>query len=336
MPEPLRALVIGCGTIAGGYNEGSGDAMVLTHALAYVRHPDYMLAACADPNPTARAAFVRRWAPCSEYANLDAALDAETFDIASICTPTGSHLAVLARLLGSDVRAVFAEKPLDGDAAGARAIGAMFTAKRVPVAVNFTRRFDPAMHELRAELGSGRHGALRAVAGWYCRGILNNGSHLIDLIAFLTGSVPRLETIIAVHEDGIPNDPSVSALLNLDGVPVHLIAGDARDFNRFEVEFVFSAGIIALEESGLSVRRRRVGPSRRLPATKLADLGSWQPSRYGEAMLRALDELKTGREGSRISSDITSAADAIEVAEGIRRRAMEGHGFRPKPRGAQA
>ena len=45
MSNPRRALIVGCGKIAGGYNRGPSDTKILTHALAYLRHPEYELVA---------------------------------------------------------------------------------------------------------------------------------------------------------------------------------------------------------------------------------------------------------------------------------------------------
>jgi predicted dehydrogenase len=318
MPEQLRALVIGCGMIAGGYNEGPDDAMVLTHALAYRRHPDYVLAACVEPDEKARTAFVRKWSAPAGYETLEQALDAEQFDVVSICSPTGTHLPTLARLLAAPLKAVFAEKPLDGDAVGARRLGAQYAAKNVPVAVNFTRRFDPAMQALKAEIASGRHGRLRAVAGWYGRGVVNNGSHMLDLAAFLIGSAPRLESVDGIIDDGVAGDPTVTTTLDLDGIPFRLTGCDGRDFARFELELTFTRTIVALEEGALSIRRRPVQESSVIPGSRMAGQGSFQPSRYGEAMLRALDELKNWPQSRRLSSDIASASEAIALADEVR------------------
>ena len=160
--KPWSALVVGCGRIAGGYNAGPHDPMVLTHALAYVRHPEFVLSACVEPDRKVRARFMEKWGVARGYETLDDALDLEQFDIISVCSPTGTHIAHLARLLEAQVKAVFVEKPLDGAARAARDIGAKFNSRRVPVAVNFTRRFDPAIHKLREAVQSSSYEIGRA------------------------------------------------------------------------------------------------------------------------------------------------------------------------------
>ena len=90
MSKELRALIVGCGRIAGGYNKGPTDTNVLTHALAYIRHQDYTLASCVEPNDSIRAAFMMKWNVPRGYSTLEEALAAECCDIASVCGPTGT------------------------------------------------------------------------------------------------------------------------------------------------------------------------------------------------------------------------------------------------------
>lgn len=323
MPQIKRALIIGCGKIAGGYNNGPNDPMVLTHAAAYNRAPNYEFVACVDPDETKRAKFMVKWRVPHCYATLDQALDAEEFDIASVCSPTGTHLATLTRLLHSNVKAIYAEKPLDGNPAAARDIAALFDEKNVPVAVNFTRRFDRSMQELKQKIAADRFGSLRSVTGWYGRGVVNNGSHVIDLVNFLTAtpcSVVRVESAI---DDGVRGDPTVSALLELGGVSFRLVGQDGRDGARFEVELVFAKAVITIEEAGLSVRVRHYIPSSGFVDDIVLDRGYWYPTQYGSAMLSALDELSRWPSMRRLSSDIESASHAIVTADNIRSRAME-------------
>ena len=323
MPEHRRALVIGCGKVAGGYNRGRDDDMVLTHALAYLRHPGYALAACVDPDDAARTNFMTKWGLKSGYRTLDDALAAERFDVASVCTPTGTHVATLGRLLDAGLMGVFAEKPLDGNSSGARVLGERFERKGVPVIVNYTRRYDPAMKKLKAEIAAREFGALRSAVGWYDRGLMNNGSHLIDLVGYLVGDMPVPVRADASHDDGPPNDRSISALLDLDGAPLRMIAGRLQDHARFELEFTFAKAVVSIENGGMTVRLRRAVPSRTFPGEIALERGHEFPTQYGIAMLAALDELAEWRAGAHLTSDVNSACAAIDVVDGIRRLARE-------------
>jgi hypothetical protein len=132
--------------------------------------------------------------------------------------------------------------------------------------------------------------------------------------------VPRPAYVASETRFEIEHDPTVSALLDLDGAPVHLIPGGG---DRFEVELAFEQAVVSIEENGWKIRTRRIIPSQLFPGAALPEHGMWADTGYGTAMLSALDELAAWRPGRRISSDIESACIAIELAGELRRRALE-------------
>ncbi len=321
MSDLHKAMIVGAGKIAGGYNAGPDDEMVLTHALAYLRHPRFDLVACVEPNAEARAAFMKKWGVPKGYDSLDAALQDCSFDTVSVCSPTGTHLAALEKLLVSDVARIFAEKPLDGDVLAARKLADAFANKKVPVAVNYTRRFDPAMKALKAEIASGKYGELYSVVGWYDGGVMNNGSHLFDLANYLTGQVARFSQAVRSGQQ-VP-DPSASALAMFGETPFHIVARPAGAGSRFELEMAFLQAIVTIEDGGFVVRRRGYESSQAFAGEKVLQRGDWIPTRFGEAMLAVLDELAAWQHTGTLSSDMSSASHAIELASAIRKRASE-------------
>lgn len=326
MAAPLTALVIGCGKIGGGLNAGPGDRTVLTHALAYRRNPGFVLAACVDPDPAARAQFMQRWEVPLGFASLGEALASSSrFDVASVCVPTAQHATALATLARSAVRGVFAEKPLGGDPLAAATLVQAFGAAGKPLAVNFTRRWDPAIRALRQEILAGAWGAAKAAAGWYMRGVVNNGSHLVDLLQYLLDRALAPAGVMAQRDDGVPGDPTVDAVLRAgDGLVAHLIGGDGRDFALFEAEILFERGSVRIEELGLAIRRRRPAEPGAYPAARTPARGEWAATRYGEAMVHALDDLKSAIErGTPLASDGASALSAIAVCDALRQMAAE-------------
>jgi predicted dehydrogenase len=323
MSSPHRALIVGCGRIAGGYNRSISDAKVLTHALAYHRHPSYELVACVDPDAARRSAFMKAWNVPKGFETLDAALQDSAYDIVSLCSPTGTHLAALERLLDTLVKAVFAEKPLDGKPEAARAAGAKFRERNIPVAVNFGRRFDSFIRALRDEIAAGKYGKLFSATGFYTGGVLNNGSHMIDLVIFLTGRVPQIRNVIPVREAECSADPTISALLQLDVVPFHLVGLRATGVARFELELCFERQVVVLEEGGQFMRTRPFETLSIAPEIAVAGRGTWSENDSRASFLAALDELAQWKPGIRLSSDIESACDTIAVIAALHMHAME-------------
>jgi len=320
MSERYGAMIVGCGRIAGGYNHGPDDEMVLTHALAYRRHPRFDLVAGVDVDEAARTSFAERWGPLAMFSKLDQALDAGLkIDVVSVCVSNQGHADTLLRLAASPVKAVFAEKPLGGEPDAARQIVDRFASVRKPLAVAFLRRWDRTMTVLREEISRGEWGAVRAGVVVYGRGILNNGTHAIDLLHYLLGTSLQAVAVTGHREDGVPDDPTVDAVLaTATGERIHLVAADGRDHALFEITLVFARGVVSIEEGGLVVRRRPAEVSK-LGGVLRPGKGSRERAAIGESFVHALDDLVAAIEvGRAIASDGNSALPAIALAASLR------------------
>jgi len=313
--EVLSALVVGCGDIAGGYDEARQGPEVLSHAGAYTRHPGFALAACVEPDEARRRAFMERWHVAAGFPDLAACRGSGmAFDVASVCTPVSAHEETLRGLLEMSVRAVFCEKPLTGNVAASRALVEAFEAAARPLAVNYVRRWDTSMAELRRSIAAGEWGAVQSVTGHYAKGIMNCGSHMIDLLGFLIGPLTA-EAVFRRRADAPPEDPTLDALLaTKDGAPVYLVGADSRLFFTFEIDLMMESGRIVLEDLGTVLRRRRVVPNPLYPMVRGLDRGEWVETGFGQAMLRAVDSLHARLGGGGdLPSDGRSALAAEEV-----------------------
>lgn len=310
----LTVAVIGCGRIAGGL-AGAGDAP--SHADAYDRHPSFRMTACVEPDQRRRLEFIGRWQVPGGFADLDDCLAASVpFDVASVCVPTPVHAAILWRLLKTPVRAVLCEKPLTDDTGESARLVDAYRAAGKPLAVAYLRRWNPAMARLKRELEGGSWGGLRTVIGTYTKGALNNGSHLVDLLRYLCGPL-TLKAVTGQRIDGDAGDPTVDAVLTLDGgVPVHLIGADARDYALFELHLITERGAIDVERSGQAVRRRRRVDDPCHHGYRHLDQGEWDECGHGDPFLRAVDNLYQALEnGEALASDGKSALDAQRLCQ---------------------
>jgi predicted dehydrogenase len=319
----LSAVVIGCGRIAGGALPASAEAETLTHAGAYSRHPGYRLIACVEPIEARRRDFLRRWDIPYGFADFESLLAAGLeFDIASVCTPTRNHADVLGQLLETPVRAVFCEKPLTGSVAESGRLVAAYQAAGKPLAVAYLRRWNPAMAVLKQEIAEGAWGAMRAAIGTYTKGALNNGSHLIDLVHYLLGPLV-LKAVTGLRIEDDEADPTVDAVLELkSGASLHLIGADSRDYALFELQLIGERGVIAIESSGLVMRRRASVDDPLHSGYKTLDHGDWSECGHGDPFRRALDNLAAALEGTAtLASDGASALEAQRICAQMIERA---------------
>ncbi|HEX7887950.1 MAG TPA: Gfo/Idh/MocA family oxidoreductase [Ramlibacter sp.] len=314
-----RVLIVGCGNIAGGFDAArNADAEPLTHAGAFVREPGFRLVACVDPDEDRRSAFQRRWKVEEAFADV-ASLGDRTgaFDVISICSPTGMHGGHLEAALALRPRLVFCEKPVTPSLAETRHWVERFEQAGIHLAVNHTRRWAPDVARLRVELQSGKWGSVRSAHGTYGKGVLNNGSHLIDLLQFLLGPL-RLVGAGAPLWDFWETDPTVPALLAAGEVPVQLAVSNARDYSLFEAHLVTERGVISMEDGGLAWRIRHPVPSPHFSGYTGLDRGVDLPGEYRQAMRSAAINIREClRTGAPLHSTGRTAADAQRLCEQI-------------------
>lgn len=290
-------LIIGCGRIAGGYDEGRDDAMVRTHAKAFGGHPAFRLAACVEPDAARRRAFMATWNIPDGAAGLDAFAD-RRFAVACVCGPTESHAAGLRALLHLDVAVVFCEKPLTEDAGEAARLVAEYAARGKTLAVNYLRRFDPTVTALQADIAAGRLGRLQGAVGLYTKGILNNGSHMVDLLQHLLGPLEPARVDGALV-DYIPADPTLScALTTVDGATVRLLGLDRAAYTIFELDLLFEQERVRLVDSGFAITRQRVVDAPRFDNYRVLAAPEPAPTgfdiAFAEAAAAILAHLTTG------------------------------------------
>jgi predicted dehydrogenase len=288
--EPIRALIVGCGAIAGGYDEAAPDSpRILTHAKAYARHPRFAIVGCVEPDGEKRARFQRTWNIPKGFAALDQ-VDVD-YDVASVCVPTPFHAETLESLLRGPARLVFAEKPLTDDLARSRAIVEAYGAAGKPLAVNYLRRWAPGLATLKADIAAGRLGRFIKGSAWYTKGLLNNGSHFLDLAAFLLGDL-RPGARLGGIDDGRAEDPTLDVMLRTgDGAPLYLLAANARAFTIFEADLLFAEARIRLTDSGFCLLRQTVTRSERFDGYSVLGPAEDGDSGLGQAMLDAVDNI---------------------------------------------
>lgn len=322
MPR-LRALIVGCGKIAGGFDSARPDAarLPITHAGAYARDGRFEITGCVEPDRDRRLAFMSQWGISRGFRTINEAKSSGArFDVISICSPTRSHARDLEVSLDIGPRLIFCEKPVTDSAAQTDQIVERCRRASIPLAVNYTRRWDPAIADLKARMQARQWGRLRCVVGHYNKGLLNNGSHLLDLLAHLLGSMRVVKTGRPVH-DHTPEDPSLPVWLEAsDEMPVHVVCGHAADFALFELELVFSDAVITMEEGGLIWRERRPVDSALFAGYRVLGEGTRRPGSYQEATSRSIDNIfRAIHDGHELASNGDTAVASQRLCEQVKR-----------------
>src|SRR5688572_18490728 len=202
----VRIAVIGAGTIG------------RTHiAVLRLGHPDFALAAVADPSPAAAEEAQRLGYPV--FADVEEMLDRARPDGAIVAVPNRMHVAVGLACVARNIP-ILIEKPIADDVASALALVEAAEQAGVPTLVGHHRRHNPIMRKAAEIIAGGGVGRVVAVNGlWLSHKpkpyfdvawrsepgggpVLINAIHDIDCLRMLCGDV---ETVTAATGNAIRN-----------------------------------------------------------------------------------------------------------------------------------
>jgi predicted dehydrogenase len=322
--QKFKVLIVGCGNIAGGFDLlQAEEELPLGHAKAFVKHGGFALEACVEPNIERRTQFQKRWQVLLGYSSLlDAGLKVGQYDVISICSPTMNHAEDIQSALVLKPKLIFCEKPVTSNLKETLIAVQACADHDVLLAVNFSRRWSPQVIQLKRDLSAGQWGSVRSVSAIYNKGILNNGSHMLDLLLYLFGPLNVASVGRAVNDFFI-QDPSIDACVRSEiGFPIQLNVAHAKDYSLFELQIVTEKGVINMEDGGARWRYRYANPSEKLLGYNFLDDGEWVVPDGTYAMSGAVsniyDALETGRP---LSSTGSNAIQAQTLCEQIKKLA---------------
>jgi predicted dehydrogenase len=188
MPDPLRAAVIGLGSM------GANHARVLSDL------PGVDLAAVVDPDAERVAGATHR-SHTPGFLDVAAMLRESRPDMVSVVVPTMLHEDIALQVIDSGVH-LLVEKPIAATVESGRRIARAAEAKGLVLTVGHIERFNPAVRELKARLDAGQGGAVlqvraRRVGPFPHRirdvGVIHDlAPHDIDIMRFLLDEIDHV------------------------------------------------------------------------------------------------------------------------------------------------
>ena len=178
MAKHYRVGIIGCGRIAE------------RHANAYTAIESTELVAAADLDPERRLKFDEIYGIVGLYENYREMLANEELDIVSVCTWHPLHCEMTVAAAQSGVKAILCEKPM---ALNLREADQMLEACQTAgtkLVIGHQHRFDPQAVNAIELLRDNAIGELRSIFGHCSSDLLNNGTHVVDLIRYFADDSP--------------------------------------------------------------------------------------------------------------------------------------------------
>jgi predicted dehydrogenase len=246
-----NVLIIGAGNI-GAFFDIPESERILTHAHAFTKHAGFKLIGFFDNDIKKAQKAADIWG-CNAFKSIDEAFKFEKVDIVIVAVPDEYHYAVLKEISKFSVKVVFAEKPLTKTVVEANEIVQIFKDKNIDVIVNYSRRFVPEFERIKNNIETGIYGEYMTGTGYYGKGIIHNGSHLIDLLRYLIGEIDTIKPISSI-QDFYPDDKSISAVFTFENNrPFFLQYADCRKYTIFEIDILFERKRIRIYDSGFKI-----------------------------------------------------------------------------------
>ena len=257
-PAPLKAAILGAGRIGWGYDGGAWDGTrSVSHAACYARDPRTQLVALFDPDKAARAAFRDGYeGPGEPLVTGDVEeLLALSPDCVSVCSPSEHHATQIERLLDSDARCLWVEKPVTLALPDHEALFAKHRCLSAPprISVNYFRRNLPQYAALR---DAARADPPVALLVTYSRGLAVNGVHMLDQVGAVLGATeaPELDWI----ETSDADNPSFGFRSGETRVTV---TGMDLPYHCIDISAVFRDRRLSVVRGGLELREEPVEPN---------------------------------------------------------------------------
>ena len=311
-------LIVGLGAIAMGYDLGAtASDFVLTHAKAFSLHPDFRLAGGVDADP-ARCALFEKHYGATAGTDLVAALATTRPDVVVIAVPTTQHAAVLKAVLQyGKPKLILCEKPLSYDLAEAAGMVEACRTHRCLLYVNYLRRVDPGVGEVKRRLMDGRIATPVKGVVWYTKGLLHNGSHFSNLLEFWLGPIEDF-TIINPGRRWDNSDPEPDVQVRFASGSMTFLAAKEEDFSHHEIQFVAPNGCLRYEQGGGRILWQAAIPDPTVAGyTVLCASGEEIRSEGHTLLWHVADQISACLAGK--PSDLCSGEDALKSLEALLR-----------------
>lgn len=279
-----KSLIIGAGQIAGGYDNPS-DSAVLTHAHAYKNNKEIELLGFYDLDYDKAKKMSSKW----EVDSIKSLANVTDIDIVSICTPDFCHLQSVKEALKLNPKIILLEKPLSNNVEEAQEI--LKISKNVPILVNYSRRFIKDFQDLAKRIGTNEFGGFNTGSGYYGKGFIHNGSHMLDLLNILFGEIEKIK-VVDEFVDFTEDDLTKSAVVDFKNKGRFFMQGcNCNNFTIFELDLIFEKARIRILNCGSYIEIYKIEESEQHKGYLMPKLSESYKTESAFAMANAVQNI---------------------------------------------
>jgi predicted dehydrogenase len=251
----LNVALIGIGNIGLLFDSDKYDTTkALSHIKAIFLHKKLTLKYVVDIDNTHKKK-VKEFFPNVVFLNdYTKIVSKKDIDILSIATPTNTHFEILKEFeTNKYIKQFFIEKPLFSDSIAYKNISKSTKNK---IVVNYLRRFDSSIQNLKKNIS--KQNKIEKIVINYCKGLKNNGSHLIDMINFIFNnpkiiSSKVLYSSVGFSKDDLSYDIYCTIKYKNDIIPIYFISHNHTKYNIIELNIYTQQQYIKYNNSNSTI-----------------------------------------------------------------------------------
>jgi predicted dehydrogenase len=315
---PYRVAIIGAGRIGSSLDDPRSPD-ILTHAHGYKACEAFEIAGFVDRDLSKAVIAASCWGGRA-FGSVQALFETQNIDVVSICVPDELHFETMLALAKMPVKFIFLEKPAVRTIEEADLVGAIYSNLPTRILVNYTRRFLPEIKTIREAIRNGHYGAYLTGVGYYGKGLLHNGSHMVDLLNFLVGEISDVQKLEEIA-DFYDQDPAVSALLTMRVGGIFLLRHiDCRKFDVFELDLTFEKKRIRIRDFGGIIEEYSLGDNSVYTGYRTLNKGAEYQTEHRSAMYHAISNIHNNLEfGETLVCTLEESLETVRTCERIRR-----------------
>lgn len=253
MKKKYRGLLVGLGNIGMGYDlHLSPRDGVLSHASALKNSERFEFLGAVDSDGSKRETFEALY-HLPAYATIGEALKEFDIDVAIVATPTQLHLKSIEELTKSGlVKSILCEKPISYSLAEAKKIFDLCSSKNCKLYVNYMRRADPGVNGIKLFLEENPKTLPCKGVAWYSKGLIHNGSHLVDILKLWLGDIVGYKLISKGPANNNGNDCEPDVLIHYQDGDIVFLSCNEEHYSHHTIELISPLGRLGYEAGGFN------------------------------------------------------------------------------------
>lgn len=255
--KKYKAAVIGCGRVGAEEWNYSKEVQPETHAACYKNNPNIDLTGLVDINHKKLKNAGKYFSDVVLFNSAEDMFKKIKPDIISIAANSDSHAFLVKLAAKYKTPAILCEKPIAQSVKQAKEMIEICKKNNSLLFINHQRRFDPLLQQWQAKIKDGLIGRIVQANCYYYNGLLNSGTHVIDLLRFFLGDVDWVKGFTNKETSWKKNDDNIDALIKFKNGTLTTLQTLPKNYGLSDFHFYGEKGYFAIKNLGFEIEYKK-------------------------------------------------------------------------------